>query len=157
MEAPCIRKVAPRVCQKKREKFAVLPENVYLCIQKMKQKEHQVIISLASNENQQSHMQSARELLNVLLADAVYTPELWTEPVNTHRKEPYLNQLCRATTQLGANLLGEVLKDMERRLGRTHNDEGIVTIDLDILQYDDQKMHLRDWDRDYVKKLIDQL
>ena len=55
------------------------------------------------------------------------------------------------------NLLGEVLKETERRLGRTHNEDGIVAIDLDLLQYDDQKYHLRDWNRDYVKNLLNEL
>ncbi len=138
--------------------FCISLDFPYLCtVIAMKQKEHQVVISLASNEEQERNMQAARELLDALLTHVRYTEEIWTEPVNSHRREPYLNQLCQAQTQLGANLLGEVLKEMEHRLGRTHNEEGIVVIDLDILQYDDQRMHLRDWDREYVKKLIVQL
>ena len=117
----------------------------------MNQKQHHIIISLASNEA------SAREQLTQLLTEAHFTSAIWTEPVNTSRKAPYLNQLCTGTTTLGVNLLGEVLKETERRLGRTHNEDGIVAIDLDLLQYDDQKYHLRDWNRDYVKKLLNEL
>jgi len=116
--------------------------------------QHQVIVSLASNEQQERHMKAARELLDALLEDTCYTNAIWTEPVNSHRKTPYLNQLCKAVTHLEASTLDEALKDVERRLGRTHHEDGIVAIDLDILLYDDHRMHLRDWDRDYVKKLI---
>ena len=123
----------------------------------MNQKEHEVIISLASNEQQEQHMQAARTQLSMLLNDLQFTTEHWTEPVNTHRKEPYLNQLCRGTTAFSANLLEEVLKETEKRLGRTHNEDGIVAIDLDLLQYDDERYHLRDWGRDYVKDLIKEL
>ena len=69
----------------------------------------------------------------------------------------YLNQLCQGTTAFGPNLLSEVLKETEKRQGRTHNEDGIVTLDLDLLQYDDQRFHLRDWERSYVKDLINEL
>ena len=120
----------------------------------MNQKEHEVIISLASNEQQEQHMQAARTQLGMLLKDLQFTTAHWTEPINAHRKEPYLNQLCTGTTTFSANLLEEVLKETEKRLGRTHNEDGIVVIDLDLLQYDDDRYHLRDWERSYVKDLI---
>ena len=120
----------------------------------MNQKEHEVIISLASNEQQEQHMQAARTQLGMLLKDLQFTTAHWTEPINSHRKEPYLNQLCRGTTTFSANLLEEVLKETEKRLGRTHNEDGIVVIDLDLLQFDEDCYHLRDWERSYVKDLI---
>ncbi|MBQ3744557.1 MAG: 2-amino-4-hydroxy-6-hydroxymethyldihydropteridine diphosphokinase [Prevotella sp.] len=123
----------------------------------MTQKEHHIIISLASNEDQEAHLAAAREQLTQLLTEAYFTSAIWTEPVNTSRQVPYLNQLCTGTTALGVNLLGEVLKETERRLGRIHNEDGIVAIDLDLLQYDDQKYHLRDWSRDYVKNLLNEI
>ena len=123
----------------------------------MNQKQHHIIISLASNEDQEAHLAAAREQLTQLLTEAHFTSAIWTEPVNTSRKALYLNQLCQGTTALGVNLLGEVLKETERRLGRIHNEDGIVAIDLDLLQYDDQKFHLRDWNRDYVKNLLNEL
>lgn len=123
----------------------------------MNQKLHQIIISLASNKDQEAHMTAAREQLVQLLTEAHFTSAIWTEPINSIRKEPYLNQLCQGTTALGEGLLCEVLKETEKRLGRTHNEDGIVTIDLDLLQYDGQRHHLRDWDRNYVKDLLKEL
>ena len=123
----------------------------------MNQKEHQIIISLASNKDQESHMAAAREQLVQLLTEANFTSAIWTEPINSIRKEPYLNQLCQGTTALGEGLLCEVLKETEKRLGRTKNEDGIVAIDLDLLQYDGQRYHLRDWERNYVKDLLSEL
>ena len=120
-------------------------------------KEHEVIISLASNENQERTLERAREQLAQLLTEVHFTSAIWTEPINSIRKEPYLNQLCKATTAFGEGLLCEVLKETEKRLGRTHNEDGIVTIDLDLLQFDGQRHHLRDWKRSYVKDLIKEL
>ena len=123
----------------------------------MTQKEHKIIICLASNIDQKRNMEAAREQLSLLMNDLHFTTEHWTEPVHSLRSEPYLNQLCQGTTTFGANLLGEVLKEIEKRLGRKHNEDGIVTIDLDLLQYDEQRYHLRDWERKYVKDLIKEL
>ena len=123
----------------------------------MTQKQHQIIISLASNENQEANLQAAREQLTQLLSEAHFTSAIWTDPINSIRQEPYLNQLCKATTAFSMNLLNEVLKETEKRLGRTHNEDGIVKIDLDLLQYDEAQYHLRDWSRSYVKNLINEL
>ena len=120
-------------------------------------KVHEVIISLGSNENQEANLAKAREQLTQLMAEVHFTSAIWTEPVNTSRKEPYLNQLCKGTTAFGEGLLCEVLKETEKRIGRTRNEDGIVAIDLDLLQYDDQRHHLRDWGRDYVKNLLNEL
>lgn len=123
----------------------------------MVQKEHHIIISLASNFNQEANLEAARAQLTQLLTEAHFTSAIWTEPINSLRSAPYLNQLCKGTTAFGFNLLNEVLKETEKRQGRTHNEDGIVTLDLDILQYDDEKFHLRDWTRNYVKDLINEL
>ena len=124
----------------------------------MIQKEHYIIISLASNINHEANLVAARTQLTQLLSEVHFTSAIYTEPVGTVlRKEPYLNQLCKGTTALGMNLLNEVLKETEKRLGRTHNEDGIVTIDLDLLEYDGERYHLRDWDRNYVKDLINEL
>lgn len=123
----------------------------------MTQKQHQIIISLASNENQEKNLQAAREQLTQLLSEVHFTSAIWTDPINSIRQEPYLNQLCKANTAFSMNLLDEILKETEKRLGRTHNEDGIVTIDLDLLQYDEEQYHLRDWSRRYVKDLINEL
>ena len=144
----------------------------------MAQKLHHIIISLASNFNQEANLEAARTALTQLLVEAHFTSAIYTEPIGSIDHGPltidhspsanngqcsmfngqwYLNQLCRGTTAFGPNLLSEVLKETEKRQGRTHNEDGIVTLDLDLLQYDDQRFHLRDWERPYVKDLIKEL
>ena len=123
----------------------------------MTHKKHQIIICLASNENQEHNLKAAREQLSLLLSDLHFTSERWTQPIHSLCPAPYLNQLCRAKTDFSLNLTNEVLKEIEKRQGRTHNEDGIVTIDLDLLQYDDERLHIRDWERDYVKNLINEL
>ena len=150
----------------------------------MIQKEHHIIISLASNINHEANLEAARTQLTQLLSEVHFTSAIYTEPVgNGQWSAPallackarmvrsssaglqgkngqcpkYLNQLCKGTTALGMNLLNEVLKEIEKRLGRTHNEDGIVTVDLDLLEYDGERFHHRDWERNYVKDLINEL
>ena len=54
----------------------------------MNQKEHQIIISLASNENQEARLAAAREQLVQLLTECHFTSAIWTEPSHCRRKEP---------------------------------------------------------------------
>ena len=130
----------------------------------MAQKLHHIIISLASNYNQEANLEAARTQLTQLLTEVHFTSAIFTEPiingpcsmVNVPCPK-YLNQLCKGTTAFGPELLSEVLKETEKRQGRTHNEDGIVTLDLDLLQYDDQRFHHRDWERSYVKDLINEL
>lgn len=121
---------------------------------------HKVLLCLASNSQQEQNMEAARNLLSGLLADLHYTTEHWTDPVTSHGNRSamrYLNQLATGITNLEAEDLNLRLKEIEQRLGRKHDKSGIVTIDIDLLQYDDTRYHLRDWERDYVKDLLVEL
>ena len=109
------------------------------------------------NDQQKQHLEAARQQLALLLSDLHFTTEHWTDPVHNLHPAQYLNQLCEGTTTFSANLLEEVLKEIEKRLGRTKNEDGIVAIDLDLMLYDDERHHLRDWERHYIKDLLGEL
>ena len=118
---------------------------------------HRVILSLASNRFQSKNLCRARQCLEEILADIQYTTEHWTEPMgNCSRQDAYLNQLAQGTTALDEQQLNEWLKKTELSFGRTEQKRrlGIVPIDLDILEFDGIRRHLRDWERQYVKELI---
>jgi len=122
---------------------------------------HHVLISLASNYQAEKHLREARTALADMLSNAVYTDEIWTEPEgskaqSSETKALYLNQLVSADTSVNADELNSCLKEIEGNLGRTPEcrQRGIVTIDLDLLQYDDIRHHLRDWNRNYVRRLL---
>ena len=52
--------------------------------------------------------------------------------------------------------LTRLTKETEKALGREHG-TGMVSIDIDILQYDDIRLHLHDWEQDYIKQLYCQI
>lgn len=115
------------------------------------------MLSLAANTQQKSHLAEARRRLSALIDGLAFTEELWTEPVGKARHPRlYLNQLARGTTTLSAEELQRELKQIEADMGRTAEmrQQGIVPIDLDLLLYDGQRYHERDWERPYVRQLL---
>lgn len=118
---------------------------------------HQIIISIASNHEQKLHLSEARQLLGQLLTPQRYTDEIWTKPCGKPLKpDLYLNQLLYASTSLSVEELQNELKALERRMGRTAEDrqEGIVRIDLDLMEYDGRRYHQSDWERPYMRLLL---
>ena len=117
---------------------------------------HHVLISLASNHEQKENLCKAREALTQILSLPKFTPEQWTHPMGKHFGRFYINQLVSAETTLSSEDLTSRLKDTEKCLGRTPElrRHGIVPIDLDLLLYDDKRFHLQDWERSYIKDLL---
>ena len=121
---------------------------------------HQIILSLASNRFQKANLSKARCCLEEILSDLQSTVEIWTQPVgNAKRRDAYLNQLVKGTTEMDEAALNAWLKQTELHFGRTDAKRrlGIVPIDLDLLLFDGEQRHQRDWQRNYVKELIGQL
>lgn len=118
---------------------------------------HTFVLCLASNSQQEPNMESARRELTALCLEIRFTSEHWTAPVNTTCTGKYLNQLARGTIMLDRLAFEGRLKQIETVLGRRRDADGIVAIDIDLLLFDDERFHLRDWERDYVKELFKEL
>lgn len=117
---------------------------------------HSVVIALASNQDQEQHLNEAKRRLGHILTVNRYTDAIWTDPISSKRPCRYLNQLLYATTEMSCDEFQKALKTIEADMGRTQEDriQGIVRIDLDLMRYDDTRYHLPDWDREYIRKLL---
>ncbi len=96
-------------------------------------------------------MARARKALLATFPDATFSSVL-TSPDYNAVSGPYANCIARGTTSLSESDLVTTLKSLERQLGRTHSKD--VMIDLDLLQYNDERHHLDDWSRPYIKILL---
>ena len=111
---------------------------------------HQVIVSFGSTHLPAAYIQWASTRLTYLLDDVRLSHSVWTlDYLGTGHW--YLNRLAYATTTLSADQLLAKLKAAEAETGRTPEN---VTIDLDLMQYDDQRYHEKDWDRAYIQELL---
>lgn len=117
----------------------------------------QVLISIGSNINSHANVAKAIRLLAGILEGAAVTPVVSTKPVGGHQyKSDFLNCLVKGNTALAMEELEARLKQIETQMGRTPDSKitGVVLIDVDILQYGEQKYHLKDWRRPYVLELL---
>lgn len=109
-----------------------------------------VLIALGSNYHQSAHIQWASQRLSVLLTDVTLSRVLWTPDIHG-RGLWYMNRLLRAKTSLSPTQLTTLLKQIEQETQRTKLH---ITIDLDLMQYDQQRYHLDDWTRPYIQLLL---
>ena len=114
---------------------------------------HEVIIALGSNYRQAAHIRWASERLAWLLDECRLSRVLWTADIKGSGKW-YMNQLVTGYTALAVDDLQQLLKKTEAETGRTKE---TVTIDLDLLQYDSQRYHEKDWQRNYVSAIINDI
>lgn len=111
---------------------------------------HKVLIAIGSNERQSVHVQWASERLSQLLDNIRLSSRLWTTDVKGSGRW-YMNRLAAGNTLLTVPELEQQLKQLERATGR--NQERI-TLDLDLMQYDNDRYHLNDWPRPYIQRLL---
>lgn len=118
-------------------------------------KTHELIISIGTNIDHDLNMTLAKRALLTLLPDMTFTTEKWTNPVDAE-SDKFLNCLALATTRHGAKQIVRAFKQIERKCGDTKGkrSKGTITVDIDILKYDDEIFHKEDWQRGYIRALM---
>ena len=113
-----------------------------------------VLISIGSNMEGRRQMALARHLLSRCFIGIRFTRTL-TSPA-CPGEGIYSNMLAEFDTDMEREKLVQQLKHMEQQMGDTAElrREGKVMMDIDILRYGDEKHHLADWERPYIKRLL---
>lgn len=121
--------------------------------------ETKIIVSLGSNCNQKENIEYAkRKLVLILGKDTRFTENLWTEPIGIE-SDRFINCLCISTTQHSLQQISRAFKHIEKQCKRSKKNDKCnkITLDIDILQYGENRLHENDWNRDYIKALMDGL
>ena len=124
------------------------------------QSSHKIILSIGSNNNAETNIAVAKMKLQSLFKDVVFTEELWTDPIDMpDGTAPFLNCLAKGYTKHGLSQIKMGLKRLERECGNSKGKRSgnIIVLDVDVLQYGEEKLKESDWERYYIKKLIRQL
>ncbi|MBQ6063622.1 MAG: 2-amino-4-hydroxy-6-hydroxymethyldihydropteridine diphosphokinase [Prevotella sp.] len=121
-------------------------------------KTRQVILALGTNHEQELNMSQAKEMLSRLLDGIRFSSLAWTAPIGIV-SDHFLNCLAIGGTSLSLPSLLSAIKRIERKCGDTTSlrQENIVCMDIDILMYDDKRMHQGDWQRPYIQQLMNEL
>jgi len=99
-----------------------------------------VAVALGSNlGDRRAHLGFARQRLDRLLADVLFSDELDTEPVGVGPQPRFLNAAATGRTTLAPRALLDALLAVERERGRTRPMPGAArTLDLDLVLYGDR-------------------
>lgn len=122
------------------------------------QKAHNVIVAIGTNFRRHDNMAMAIRMIGERFGGAVFTSAISTEPVGIS-SAPFLNALASAYTHKNISETVNALKGIEAECGNSSElrKDNKVAMDIDLLLYDDTRMHIDDWQRPYIKFLFEEL
>lgn len=89
-----------------------------------------------------------------------FTHIIPTEPIGERFKgKQFFNAVMAGNTNMAMSEVEEQLKLIEQLAGNTldKRNMGVVEVDIDLLMYDDVKLHEKDWQRSYIKELVERI
>ena len=116
-----------------------------------KPNEHIITACGGTNVNHQSNITKAREILDSTFADCRFSRVMQTLPIgmeNTNVRFANMLVVFKSTFDTDEALCGDT------RIARRR---GEIVMDIDMLKYDEERFHLSDWQRHYVKALMEEM
>ena len=116
---------------------------------------HKIILALGSNHEANVNIELALNLLSKSIKIIQSTPSYDNEstefPISI-----FTNKILVCETELSYEKLNKELKHIETECGRNNYEKttGIIPLDIDILLYDNDRYHINDWDKPYIKYLL---
>lgn len=94
-------------------------------------------IGIGSNWEPEKNVEKAREMLAARFPRIRFSEAVYTEPAGCRNPALFLNQAAFVQTDIPQETCTEILKRMEREIGRTPEDKALekIKIDLDLLQW----------------------
>lgn len=120
---------------------------------------HNILIALGTNVIA-DRIRFVEECLEQCFENVRFTHIIPTEPIGERFKgKQFYNAVMAGKTFMARNEVVEQLKLIEQLAGNTQDKRnmGVVEADIDLLMYDDVKLHEKDWQRSYIKELVEEL
>lgn len=120
---------------------------------------HRIVFSIGTNSHRLRNMRMAKtELVKLFGEDFVLTRVVETDAIGFEGSR-FLNSLAECRSSLPLQTIEKELKRIEKECGNTHEKrcQGIVEMDIDILEYGGERHHVNDWKRSYVIELYGEL
>lgn len=121
---------------------------------------NKAIVSIGSNQERTKNVKHVMAMLSKHFPNIRFSTPQLTEPIDLPEDaKPFLNLLALIETELDRETLNARLKKIEEKLGRDPDDdeEGIIPMDLDIIEWNDEVFKPRDMVRPYVVAGLDEL
>lgn len=120
---------------------------------------HDILIALGTNVIA-DRIRFVETCLEQSFEDVRFTQTIPTEPIGERFKgKQFFNAVMAGKTFMARNEVVEQLKRIEQLAGNTQDKRniGVVEADIDLLMYDDERLHEKDWQRPYIKELVEEL
>lgn len=120
---------------------------------------HDILIALGTNVIA-DRIRFVETCLEQSFEEVRFTQTIPTEPIGERFKgKQFYNAVMAGKTFMARNEVVEQLKRIEQLAGNTQDKRnmGVVEADIDLLMYDDEKQHEKDWQRPYIKELVEEL
>ncbi len=121
---------------------------------------NKAIISIGSNSDRSKNIKLTIEMIKKSYPEALFsTPDI-TDPIDLPEgTKPFLNLVGLLQTELSQTKFVEELKKIEKKVGRDKDDEeeGIIAIDIDLLEWNDEVLKPHDLMRPYVVEGLEEL
>ena len=120
---------------------------------------HNILIALGTNVIA-DRIRFVETCLEQSFEEVRFTQTIPTEPIGERFKgKQFFNAVMAGKTFMARNEVVEQLKRIEQLAGKTQDKRniGVVEADIDLLMYDDEKLHEKDWQRPYIKELVEEL
>lgn len=115
------------------------------------------LLSIGSNENKTVNIDRCRQIISLLYPYTIFSESIESEPVGNGYEHDFVNQLALIESDDDEQSVADLLKEIEHEMGRLPQDKlaGIVVIDIDLLAVNNKIIKPEDFDRPYIKKLIE--
>lgn len=120
---------------------------------------HDILIAIGTNVVA-DRIRSVEVHLEQCFENVRFTQIIPTEPIGERFKgKQFFNAVMAGNTNMAKCEVEEQLKRIEQLAGNTQDKRnmGVVEADIDLLMYDDVKLHEKDWQRFYIKELVERI
>ena len=120
---------------------------------------HDILIAIGTNVIA-DRIRFVEECLEQCFENVRFTHTIPTEPIGERFKgKQFINAVMAGNTNLAMSEVEDQLKLIEQLAGNTldKRNMGVVEADIDLLMYDDVKLHEKDWQRSYIKELVERI
>ena len=120
---------------------------------------HACLVCLGSNKEGNFHLENARQALISSFHEVQLGKVVVTKAEGNIVQPDYLNQAARFETDMSQENVEMLLKQIEKANGRTPDDKhrGSVSLDIDLLVFDDRVLRPNDLKKEYVKLALSSL
>ena len=114
---------------------------------------HTCVVCMGSNFKPEAHLENAVVDLTRTFSHVVLGKSVKTKDEGGKSQSDYLNLAAEFQTELDPTSVIEILKKIERQNGRTASSKelGCVSLDIDLLSYDENRIKPEEFSKSYVK------